>query len=64
MSCSVVKPNNLISLLLSPYEPGEAMTCEPSVSYGLGVTLWSVLGSHIADFPLFSPRIVKLAAHA
>ena len=23
-----------------------------------------MLGSHIADFPLFSPRIVKLAAHA
>jgi hypothetical protein len=47
------------------YEPSTATTCVPSVVYGSGVTkrlcLWSVLGSHIADFPsiVFARQMVK-----
>ena len=47
-----------------------ATTCVPSVAHGMGVTkcpssVWGVLGSHIADFPLFWPdlsHLVKLQA--
>ena len=59
-----------------PYEPSAATTCVPIVVYGLGVTKWpclsqcgtavtAVCSAHaIADFPLFSHQIVKLAMRA
>ena len=59
VSFEAQKTTFAVSLQFRVQHLSTATTCVPSVAHGMGVTkcpssVWGVLGSHIADFPLRS----------